>query len=155
MPVQGLARYGGLHERSHLSHRAHRRDHGGSVTSWPALNSARKQGGRVMATNTRTSPVASDTALQWSAIIAGAIGAAALAFVLHTFAGAIGLSVSSAAPTWRDASWALMLMSGLYLVLMALASYGLVAYLAARLRVSAAVGVGGVGFADGVPGRVV
>jgi hypothetical protein len=60
----------------------------------------------VVATSTRSAPIASDTALniQWSAIIAGAIGASALAFVLHTFAGAIDLSVSSAAPTWRDAS---------------------------------------------------
>src|SRR5262245_27817171 len=120
MPVQGLARCGGLHERTHLSDRAHRGDHGSSVTSWPALNSARKQGGPIVATNTRTAPVASGTALsiQWSAIIAGAVSASALAFVLHTFAGAIGLSVSSAAPTWRDASWALVLVSGLYLVFM-------------------------------------
>ena len=43
----------------------------------------------------------------------------------------IGLSLSSAAPTWRDTSWALVLISGLYLLLMALASYGFGAYLAA------------------------
>lgn len=57
-----------------------------------------------MATNMRIAPVADDTVLniQWSAIIAGAIGASALAFVLHTFAGAIGVSISSTAPTWRD-----------------------------------------------------
>jgi hypothetical protein len=43
--------------------------------------------------------------IQWSAIIAGAIGASALAFVLHTFAGAIGLSVSSAAgDIWRPSA---------------------------------------------------
>lgn len=74
-----------------------------------------------MATNMRIAPVAGDTVLniQWSAIIAGAIGASALAFVLHTFAGAIGVSISSTAPTWRDASIALVLLSGLYLVLMA------------------------------------
>jgi hypothetical protein len=116
-----------------------------------------KQGGRVVATNTRTAPVASDTALsiQWSAIIAGAVGAAALAFVLHTFAGAIGLSISSAAPTWRDTSWALVLMSGLYLVLMALASYGFGAYLAARLRAPVAGGAEGVEFSDGMHGLIV
>jgi hypothetical protein len=110
-----------------------------------------------VATNTRTAPVASDTALsiQWSAIIAGAIGAAALAFVLHTFAGAIGLSISSAAPTWRDTSWALVLMSGLYLVLMALASYGFGAYLAARLRAPVAGGAEGVEFSDGMHGLIV
>ena len=42
---------------------------------------------------------------QWGPIIAGAIAAAALAFVLDTFGLAIGLAVSSAAPTWRDTSF--------------------------------------------------
>ena len=59
---------------------------------------------------------------EWGPVIAGAICAAALAFVLHAFAAAIGLSVSSTAPTWRDASVALVLLSGLYLVLAAVAS---------------------------------
>jgi hypothetical protein len=120
-------------------------------------DSARKQGDRIVATNTRSAPVASDTALniQWSAIIAGAIGASALAFVLHTFAGAIGLSVSSTAPTWRDTSWALVLLSGLYLVLMALASYGFGAYLAARLRAPVAAGPEDTEFRDGMHGLIV
>lgn len=110
-----------------------------------------------MATNTRTAPVAGDTALntQWSAIIAGAVGASALAFVLHTFAGAIGFSVSSTAPTWRDASWALVLGSGLYLVLMALASYGFGAYLAARLRAPATGAADDIEFRDGMHGLIV
>jgi hypothetical protein len=38
------------------------------------------------------------------------------------------------APTWRDASMALVLLSGLCLVLVALASYGLGGYMAGRLR---------------------
>jgi hypothetical protein len=110
-----------------------------------------------VATNTRSAPVASDTVstIQWSAIIAGAMGAGALAFVLHTFAGAIGLSISSAAPTWRDTSWALLLASGLYLVLMALASYGFGAYLAARLRAPVAGGADGIEFYDGMHGLIV
>jgi hypothetical protein len=54
--------------------------------------------------------------------------------VLHAFALAIGLSVSSTAPTWRDASFALVLLSGLYLILAALASYGLGGYLAGLMR---------------------
>jgi hypothetical protein len=67
---------------------------------------------------------------EWGPIVAGAIAAAALALVLHAFAVAIGLSVSSTAPTWRDASFALVLLSGLYVVLAALASYGLGGYVA-------------------------
>src|SRR6266403_4055279 len=67
---------------------------------------------------------------EWGPIIAGAIAAAALLLVLQAFALAIGLSVSSTAPSWRDASFALVLLSGLYLVLAALAAYGLGGYLA-------------------------
>ena len=72
--------------------------------------------------------------LQWGPIVAGAIAAAALALVLHTFALAIGLSVSSTAPTWRDASFALVLLSGIYVILAALAAYGLGGYVAGLLR---------------------
>ena len=67
---------------------------------------------------------------EWGPIVAGAMATAAIALVLHAFAVAIGLSVSSTAPTWRDASFALVLLSGLYVVLAALASYGLGGYLA-------------------------
>jgi hypothetical protein len=72
--------------------------------------------------------------VEWSPVIAGAIAAAALALVLHAFALAVGLSVSSTAPTWRDASFALAFLSGLYLILAALASYGLGGYLAGLMR---------------------
>jgi hypothetical protein len=72
--------------------------------------------------------------VEWTPVVAGAIAAAALALVLHAFAVAIGLSVSSTAPTWRDASFALVLLSGLYLLLAALASYGLGGYLAGLTR---------------------
>jgi hypothetical protein len=71
---------------------------------------------------------------EWGPIVAGGIAAAALALVLHAFAVATGLSVSSSAPTWRDASFALVLLSGLYVILAALASYGLGGYLAGLMR---------------------
>jgi hypothetical protein len=72
--------------------------------------------------------------LQWGPIVAGAVAAAALALILHSFAIAMGLAVSSAAPTWRDSSVALVLLSGLYLLLAAIASYGFGGYIAARER---------------------
>lgn len=72
--------------------------------------------------------------IQWGPVIAGALTAAALATVLHAFAGAIGLAVSSTAPTWRDASVALWLLSGVYLILVAVVSYGLGGYVAGLLR---------------------
>jgi len=67
-------------------------------------------------------------AVQWAPVIAGAMAAAALAFVLHSVAVGIGLSVGSAAPSWRDASFALVLLSALYLVLTAVAAYGFGGY---------------------------
>jgi hypothetical protein len=110
-----------------------------------------------VATKTDITPIVSDTALsiQWSTIIAGALGASALAFVLHTFAGAIGVSLSSTAPTWRDASFALVLLSGLYLLLVALVSYGFGAYIAARLRAPIAGAADDTEFRDGMHGLIV
>jgi hypothetical protein len=72
--------------------------------------------------------------IKWGPAIAGALVAAALAFVLQAFAAAIGLAVTSTAPTWRDSSSALHLLSGLYLILVAIASFGTGGYLAGRLH---------------------
>ncbi|XUM19864.1 hypothetical protein ACRAVF_19575 [Bradyrhizobium oligotrophicum S58] len=87
-----------------------------------------------------TSPVSSVTAdswtLQWTPVVAGALTAAAVSSILITFAMSVGLGVSSTAPTWRDASVALWLLSGLYLVLQALISFGCGGYMAGRLRAS-------------------
>jgi hypothetical protein len=106
--------------------------------------------------NTRVVPVAVETtySLQWTNIIAGAICASALAFVLHAFAGAIGISLSSTAPTWRDSSAVLVLLAGLYLILVSLASYGFGAYVAARLRPPSPSAENGE-FRDGVDGLLV
>jgi hypothetical protein len=108
--------------------------------------------------DTRAVPLAEGTVvgLDWTPVVAGTFAAAALAFVLHGFALAIGLSVSSTAPTWRDASFALVLLSGFYLLLAALASYAFGAYVAARLRARVvAAPVGEIEFRDGMHGLVV
>ena len=111
----------------------------------------------MVAANTRVAPVAVETStdIQWSAVIAGAICASALAFVLHAFAAAVGISLTSTAPTWRDSSAALVLLSGLYLVLVATASYGFGAYIAARLRVPSANTSDISEFRNGVDGLLV
>ena len=94
--------------------------------------------------------------IRWGAVIAGTVAAAALAFVLHAFALGIGFSVSSTAPTWRDASFALVVASGIYLVLVALASYGFGGYVAARAYRPAAAGTVETGeFRDGLHGIIV
>jgi hypothetical protein len=81
-----------------------------------------------------TAPAGSISYVQWGPVIAGAVTAAALATVLHAFAAAIGLAVSSTAPSWRDASIGLWILSGVYLICVALASYGLGGYIAGLLR---------------------
>jgi hypothetical protein len=89
-------------------------------------------------------------------VIAGALLAAALASVLHTFAAAIGLSMSSTSPTWRDTSFVLVLLSGLYLLLVAFVSYGLGGYVAGRLRSRLTGGAADeIEFRDGVHGLLV
>src|SRR3954452_5461370 len=75
--------------------------------------------------------------LQWTPIIAGALAASALSLILITFAATVGLGVSSSSPTWRDASWALWLLSGIYLILQALISFGCGGYVAGRTETPA------------------
>jgi hypothetical protein len=109
----------------------------------------------VRAADVRAAPLAEGTFsyVNWGAIFAGAVAAAALALVLHSFAGAIGLAASSTAPTWRDASLALVALSGLYLVLVALLSYGIGGYVAGRMRSRLSEGTPDeVEFRDGVHG---
>jgi hypothetical protein len=86
-------------------------------------------------------------------VTAGALSAAAIATVLHGFAAAIGLAVASTAPTWRDSSLALVLLSGFYLIVVALAAYGAGGYVAGRLRAPLLAAQGDeVEFRDGAHG---
>jgi len=82
------------------------------------------EGGGVAADDRRT--------IQWSSVIAGALAAGAMSFILVGFGVAVGLGVSSASPTWRDASAALALLSGLYLIIQAIISFGFGGYVAGR-----------------------
>jgi hypothetical protein len=72
--------------------------------------------------------------LQWTPVVAGAFVAAAVSLILIAFGSAIGLAVASSSPTWRDASPALAVGSGIYLLLTAIVSFGLGGYVAGRLR---------------------
>ena len=72
--------------------------------------------------------------VHWTPVIAGALVATAFSLVLITFGTAIGLSVISTAPTWREASSTLALLSGLFLLLAAIVSFGFGGYIAGRLR---------------------
>src|SRR3954469_13313971 len=69
----------------------------------------------------------------WTPIVLGALTATALSSILLTFGATIGLGVTSTAPTWRDASAALWLLSALYLILQAAISFGVGGYIAGRI----------------------
>jgi hypothetical protein len=75
--------------------------------------------------------------LAWTPAVAGALIATAFSTTLIAFGIALGLGVASTAPTWRDASVALWLLSGIYLILVALISFGLGGYAAGRIQANA------------------
>lgn len=93
--------------------------------------------------------------VHWGPVIAGAVVAAATWLVLMAFASAIGLATVSPSPTWRDASWALGLLTGLWLILSALGSFALGGYIAGRVRSSWATTEDEVEFRDGTHGLLV
>jgi hypothetical protein len=72
--------------------------------------------------------------IHWPAIIAGALAATAVSFILYTFAAGLGLAVASPTPSWRDGSVALGLLSGLYILLTTVASFGFGGYVTGLLR---------------------
>lgn len=74
--------------------------------------------------------------LQWTPVVLGALAATALSFIMVTFGATVGLGVTSTAPTWRDASAALWILSGIYLVIQAVLSFGFGGYIAGRIRTS-------------------
>jgi len=77
--------------------------------------------------------------IDWRAIIAGAVLAAGVSFTLIAFGSGIGLSVASTAPTWRDSTPWFWLLSGIYLIFVALCAFGIGGYAAGRMRLATRV----------------
>ncbi len=73
--------------------------------------------------------------MEWTPAWVGALVSAAVSFVLLAFGSALGFAVASPSSSWRDTSAVFTLVSGLWLLLTALASFGLGGYLAGRLRI--------------------
>jgi hypothetical protein len=102
-----------------------------------------------------TSAVLNRPYVEWGAIIAGAAVAAGTSLTLLAFGAGVGLSVSSTAPTWRDSSPWLWLLSSLYLVFVALCSFGFGGYIAGRMRYrTATTNVEEIQFRDGLHGVI-
>jgi hypothetical protein len=88
---------------------------------------------------TATAPVAATVAvrphyLEWGPVILGALGATAISVVLLTFGAALGLSVVSPYPYAGISAKGLAVLTGTYVALVTVASFGAGGYLAGRLR---------------------
>ncbi len=96
------------------------------------------------------------TAPDWASASAGAFIAAALFFVLLTFGVTVGLGVSSASPSWRDTSFALAFLSGLYILLSAIVSFGAGGYFGMKMHaLTSPAAAPEVHFRDGLHGLLV
>jgi len=94
--------------------------------------------------------------IQWRGVWAGAFVAAAVTFLLITFGSAIGLAVAPLAPTWRTASVPFSILSGLWILAVAIGSGAAGGYIAGRTRTTWHVAhTDEVEFRDGVHGLVV
>jgi len=89
---------------------------------------------------------------QWAAILGGAAVAAGTSLTLHAFAAGIGLSVASAAPTWRDSSSLIWLVGGVYLLFVAIISFAVGGYVAGRMRAPLNIAAAETEFRDGMHG---
>ncbi len=92
--------------------------------------------------------------IHWGPGIAGAIVAAATSFVLMSFASAVGLMVASPSPTWRDTSVWLAILSGFWIIVVAVGSFALGGYIAGRVRSTWKASHDEVEFRDGVHGLI-
>ena len=80
--------------------------------------------------------------VEWSAVIAGAIGASAISFLLLTFGGAVGLSLTSPLPYEGGlGAWGVMFAVLWWAVMVQIGSFFAGGYLAGRMR--APIGDGG------------
>ncbi|MBV9556277.1 MAG: hypothetical protein JO254_04305 [Pseudolabrys sp.] len=90
-----------------------------------------------MATRTRRTIVRALPAgsyLEWSPIIAGAIGAAAISFLLLTFGASIGLTLTSPWPNSGMTVWAAVIAVGWWSIMVQIGSFFVGGYLAGRMR---------------------
>jgi hypothetical protein len=83
-------------------------------------------------------PLDAPSRFVWTPIVLGALVATALSSILLVFGATIGLGVTSSAPSWRDASAALAILSGLYLIIQAVVSFGVGGYIAGLTQSAAA-----------------
>jgi hypothetical protein len=98
---------------------------------------------------------ASAPGIDWRAIVAGAIAAAALSVVLFGFGGALGLSLTSARPYAGLSGTAVAIVSALWLAAVYILTFAAGGYVAGRLRVPLSAILKERQFRDGAHGFLV
>jgi hypothetical protein len=94
--------------------------------------------------------------VQWGAVLAGALIAAAVSFVLLSFGSAIGLAVTPLATSWRTSTMLLGGLSGFWILVVSVGAMATGGYVAGRMRSTwHIVQSDVVEFRDGVHGLVV
>lgn len=102
-----------------------------------------------------SSGIGSVSYINWPAVFAGTFVAAGVSLVLITFGTALGLSLSTSAPSWRNASIGLSLLSGVWFLVVTLGAMLLGGYVTGRLRARfSAASSDEVEFRDGIHGLV-
>jgi hypothetical protein len=93
--------------------------------------------------------------INWPAVFAGTFVAAGVSLVLITFGTALGLSLSTSAPSWRNASIGLSLLSGIWFLVVTVGAMLLGGYVTGRLRARFSAATSDeVEFRDGIHGVV-
>ena len=87
-----------------------------------------------MAITDTTPALAGRPYLEWGPVLAGAIAAASLSFLLLTFGGAVGLSLTSPWPDTGARLWVVALAVAWWMVLVQIGSFAAGGYLAGRMR---------------------
>ncbi|MGE0063923.1 MAG: hypothetical protein AB7T86_17815 [Xanthobacteraceae bacterium] len=81
-----------------------------------------------------TGPAPQGSYVEWSPVIAGAIGASAISFLLLTFGGAVGLTLTSPWPNEGVPAWAILFAVAWWSVMVQIGSFFAGGYLAGRMR---------------------
>lgn len=93
--------------------------------------------------------------IDWRAIIAGAVAAAALLAVLFTFGGGVGLSLTSATPFAGASALMAAILVSIWTAVMSVASFAAGGYVAGRMRLPISVDMEERWFRDGMHGFLV
>jgi len=89
---------------------------------------------------------------QWPAIFGGAAVAAGVSLTLHAFGAGLGLAAVSSDPSWREASAVTWLVGGAFLLFVAIISFAIGGYVAARMRERLNIDAAETEFRDGMHG---